>query len=169
MDDMSICLWYAMYILSISYEYNINVICTWVYTQCKSAATIYFHHTSVYSMYIPCTWHTLVYTFHITYITCTSCFQGFVALIVHTCRPIRTPLTTCQTYMMRLILHKRVFFAWGLPMVLALTSGGAAMFTTSTPGCGTLDGSSLAWEASLWPKLRRKEVQVWGFQARMGN
>jgi hypothetical protein len=39
-------------------------------------------------------------------------------------------------------------------MVLALPRGGAAMFTRSTPGCGTLDGPSLAWEASLWPKLR---------------
>ncbi len=27
--------------------------------------------------------------------------------------------------------------------------GGAAMFTRSTPGCGTLDGPSLAWVASL--------------------
>ena len=36
-------------------------------------------------------------------------------------------------------------------------SGGAAMFTRSTPGCGTLDGPSLAWAASLWPKLRRSE------------
>ena len=48
-------------------------------------------------------------------------------------------------------------FAWGLPMVLALTRVGAAMFTRSIPGCGTLDGPSLAWAASLWPKLRRSE------------
>ncbi len=38
-------------------------------------------------------------------------------------------------------------------MVLALPRGGAAMFTRSTPVCGTLDGPSLAWAASLWPKL----------------
>ena len=44
-----------------------------------------------------------------------------------------------------------------VPMVRALTRGGAAMFTRSTPGCGTLDGPSLAWAASLWPKLRRSE------------
>ena len=44
-----------------------------------------------------------------------------------------------------------------VPMVLALPRGGAAMFTRSTPGCGTLDGPSLAWAASLWPKLRRSE------------
>jgi hypothetical protein len=31
------------------------------------------------------------------------------------------------------------------------------MFTRSTPGCGTLDGPSLAWAASLWPKLRRSK------------
>ena len=44
-----------------------------------------------------------------------------------------------------------------VPMVRALTRGGAAMFTRSTPGCGTLDGPSLAWAASLWPKPRRYE------------
>ena len=43
------------------------------------------------------------------------------------------------------------------PMVLALPRGGAAMFTRSTPGCGTLDGPSLAWAASQWPRLRRSE------------
>ncbi len=40
-------------------------------------------------------------------------------------------------------------------MVRALPRGGTAMFTRSTPGCGTLDGPSLAWAASLWPRLRR--------------
>ena len=44
-----------------------------------------------------------------------------------------------------------------VPMVRAITRGGAAMFTRSTPGCGTLDGPSLAWAASLWPKPRRSE------------
>jgi hypothetical protein len=44
-----------------------------------------------------------------------------------------------------------------VPMVLALNHGGAAIFTRSTPGCGTLDGPSLAQAASLWPKLRRSE------------
>ena len=44
-----------------------------------------------------------------------------------------------------------------VPMVLVLTRGGAAMFTRSTPGCGTLDGPSLAWVAYLWPKLRKSE------------
>ena len=44
-----------------------------------------------------------------------------------------------------------------VPMVLALPRGGAAMFTRSTPGCGTLDGPSLAWAASQWPRLRRSE------------
>jgi hypothetical protein len=47
-------------------------------------------------------------------------------------------------------------------MVLALPRGGAAMFTKSTPGCGTLDGPSLAWAASLWPRvprLRRSELE----------
>ncbi len=33
----------------------------------------------------------------------------------------------------------------------------AAMFMRSTPGSGTLDGPSLAWAASLWPKLRRSK------------
>ncbi len=44
-----------------------------------------------------------------------------------------------------------------VPMVLALPRGGAAMFTRATPGCGTLDGPSLAWEVSLWPKLKRSK------------
>ncbi len=44
-----------------------------------------------------------------------------------------------------------------VPMVQALTRGGAAMFARSTPSCGTLDGPSLVWAASLWPKLRRSE------------
>ena len=44
-----------------------------------------------------------------------------------------------------------------VPMMLVLTRGGAAMFTRSTPGCGTLDGPSLAWAAYLWPKLRKSE------------
>ncbi len=44
-----------------------------------------------------------------------------------------------------------------VPMVRALPRGGAAMFTRSTPGCGTLDGPSLAWAASQWPRLRRSE------------
>ncbi len=39
----------------------------------------------------------------------------------------------------------------------ALPSGGAAIFTRSRPGCGTLDGPSLAWAASLWLRLRRSE------------
>ena len=52
----------------------------------------------IYNVY---TLHILVYTIHITF---TSCFQGFVALIAHTRRPIRIQGTTCQTYTMRLIL-----------------------------------------------------------------
>ncbi len=40
-------------------------------------------------------------------------------------------------------------------VVRALTCRGAAMITRSTPGFGTLDSPSLAWAASLWPKLRR--------------
>ncbi len=42
-------------------------------------------------------------------------------------------------------------------MVQALPRGGAAMFTRSTPGCGILDGPSIAWAASKWPRLRRSE------------
>jgi hypothetical protein len=34
-------------------------------------------------------------------------------------------------------------------MVRALPRGGAAMLTRSTPGCGTLDGPSLAWAGGL--------------------
>ncbi len=44
-----------------------------------------------------------------------------------------------------------------VPMVRALTRGGAAMFTRSTPGCGTLDDPSLAWAAYQCPKLRKSE------------
>jgi hypothetical protein len=54
---------------------------------------------------------------------------------------------------------RRTLLSAAVPMVLALPSGGAAMFTRSesTPGCGTLDGPSLAWVASLWPKLRSSD------------
>ncbi len=44
-----------------------------------------------------------------------------------------------------------------VPMVLALPHEGAAMFTRSTPGCGTLDGPSLVWAASLWRKLKSSD------------
>ena len=44
-----------------------------------------------------------------------------------------------------------------VPMGLALTRGGAAMFTRSTPGCETLDDPSLALVAYLCPKLRRSK------------
>ncbi len=47
------------------------------------------------------------------------------------------------------------FLSAAVLMVQALTSWGAAKFTRSTPGCVILDGPSLAWAASLWPKLRR--------------
>ncbi len=44
-----------------------------------------------------------------------------------------------------------------VPMGRALSRRGAAMFTRSTPGCGTLDDPSLVWAAYLCPKLRRSE------------
>ncbi len=44
-----------------------------------------------------------------------------------------------------------------MTVVLAKSRGGAAMFTRSTPSCGTLDGPSLAWAASLWQKLRSSD------------
>ncbi len=66
--------------------------------------------------------------------------------------------------------NRRTLLSAAVPMALALTRGGAAMFTRSTPGCGTLDCPSLAWAASLWPKLRRsEEVSDWGCQTRVGN
>ncbi len=40
---------------------------------------------------------------------------------------------------------RRTLLSMAVPMVLALPHGGAAMFTRSTPGCGTLDGHSLVW------------------------
>ncbi len=52
---------------------------------------------------------------------------------------------------------RRTLLSAAVQMVLALAREGAAMFTSLTPGCGTLDGPSLAWAASLWPKLRRSE------------
>ncbi len=51
----------------------------------------------------------------------------------------------------------RTLLSAAVLMVQAQAHGGAAMFTRSTPGCGTLDGPSLAWAASLWPKLRRSD------------
>ncbi len=50
---------------------------------------------------------------------------------------------------------RRTLLSAAVPMEQALTSGGAAMFTRSTPGCGTLDCSRLAWAGSLWLNLRR--------------
>jgi hypothetical protein len=44
-----------------------------------------------------------------------------------------------------------------VPMVLTQPHGGTAMFTRSTPGCGTLDGPSLVWATSLWPKLKSSD------------
>jgi hypothetical protein len=44
-----------------------------------------------------------------------------------------------------------------VPIVRALPRGGAAMFTRSTPGCGALEGPSLAWAASLWPRPKRSK------------
>ena len=52
---------------------------------------------------------------------------------------------------------RRTLLSTAVPMGQALTRGGAAMFTRSTPGCGTLDDPSLAWMAYLCPKLRRSE------------
>jgi hypothetical protein len=39
---------------------------------------------------------------------------------------------------------RRTLLGAAVLMAQALTRGGAAMFTRSTPGCGTLDGPSLA-------------------------
>ena len=52
---------------------------------------------------------------------------------------------------------RRTLLSAAVPMVLALPHGGAAMFTRSTPGCGTLDGPSLVWATSLWPKLKSSD------------
>ncbi len=48
----------------------------------------------------------------------------------------------------------RTLLSAAVPMVLAQPHGGAAMFTTSKSGCGTLFGPILVWATSLWPKLR---------------
>jgi hypothetical protein len=52
---------------------------------------------------------------------------------------------------------RRTLLSAAVPMVLALPHGGAAIFTRSTPGCGTLDGPSLVWVTSLWPKLKSSD------------
>jgi len=52
---------------------------------------------------------------------------------------------------------RRTLLSAAVPMVLAQPHGGAAMFTRSTPGCGTLDGPSLVWATSLWPKLKSSD------------
>jgi hypothetical protein len=46
------------------------------------------------------------------------------------------------------------FLTAAVQMEQALTRGGAAMFTRSTPGCGIFGGHSLAWAASPLLKLR---------------
>ncbi len=56
----------------------------------------------VCTMYVPCIYH--VYVMHIyADIACTSCFQGFVALIAQMRLPLMAQQTTCQTNTMRLI------------------------------------------------------------------
>jgi hypothetical protein len=60
--------------------------------------------------------------------------------------------------------HKKAADSWtllsaALPMVRALPRGGqpCLLVTRSTPGCGSLDGPSLAWAATQWPRPRRSE------------
>ena len=55
---------------------------------------------------------------------------------------------------------RRTLLSAAVPMVLAQPHGGVAMFTRSTPGCGTLDGPSLAWAAFLWPKLTSSDESL---------
>ncbi len=74
----------------------------------------------------------------------------------------RVPLIPCfldgnATFRISTAADSGTFLSAAVPMVLALPRGGAAMFTRSTPGCGILDGPSLAWAASQWPRLRRSE------------
>ncbi len=49
---------------------------------------------------------------------------------------------------------RRTLLSAAVQLVLAQPHGGAAMFTRSTPGCGTLGCPSLVWATSLWPRLR---------------
>jgi hypothetical protein len=62
-----------------------------------------------------------------------------------------------QLFHTRTAADRRALLSAAVPMVLALTSRGAVMFTRSTPGCVTLDCPSLTWVASLWPKVRRSK------------
>jgi hypothetical protein len=57
--------------------------------------------------------------------------------------------------------HRRTLLSAAVQKVLALTSGGAAKFTRSTPGCGTLDSPSLAWAATCGQKLRSSNTNTW--------
>ncbi len=65
--------------------------------------------------------------------------------------------TQPQLFHLSAAAYSGTLLSAAVPMVLALPRGGAAMFTRSTPGCGILDGPSLAWAASQWPRLRRSE------------
>jgi hypothetical protein len=75
----------------------------------------------------------------------------------------RVPFHAFWTEMQPQLFHistaadRRTLLSAAVPMVLALPHGGAAMFTRSTPGCGTLDGPSLVWATSLWPKLKSSD------------
>jgi hypothetical protein len=83
-----------------------------------------------------------------------------LSLLIHSTLGYVTTIMTLQNcYLIRIVcgLWNFVRLSAAVPMVLALPSGGAAMFTRSTPGCGTLDCPSFAWAASLWPKQRRSK------------
>ena len=100
------------------------------------------YHT--YVMYIPC-----IYIFKVgSY----NCCDEDIPLNLAFWKEMQPQLFYTST-----AADRGTLLSAAVPMVLALTRGGAAIFTRSTPGCGTLDGPSLAWAASLWPKLRRSK------------
>jgi hypothetical protein len=74
----------------------------------------------------------------------------------------RVPLVPCfldgnALFHISTAADRRTHLSAAVPMMLAQPHGGAAMFTRSTPGCGTLDGPSLVWATSLWPKLNSSD------------
>ncbi len=59
-----------MYIPCIYYEYNLYITCIYNHTKNKSAATMRYHVTSVYTMYIPCIYqtYTCIYNWYRMYL-----------------------------------------------------------------------------------------------------
>ena len=133
MDEDAIWIWYTRYILCISFEYNIYIICIWVCTQCKTAATIYFHQTSVYAMYIPCIYltytvrYTVVSVFHANWVCAILlCWPSWTRKIcICVCRWVSAPtniLFNSNVYVVDILCIHNIYTMYILPTILWYTA-----------------------------------------------